>query len=510
MRRDPIRAARLDGLASRKKPLATPAVPAADKPPADKSTDKSTTPKKKELCRGFKRTGECRFGDSCKFEHAASADATAATANPPAAIAMQDPEEDQMGVDLEEFTCGADLGPGCTKIYKTCPSFWVELGKKHNKVFVTPTSCKYCRKIKRENRNNHRAPTMKVDSDGKPVEVVADLTMAAIEPVEDSFFSDIDADDDDAMADYASRFSSDLMMTVDHEEIISEDDIPISFMRRSPLPAKRHRRKACDTCDMSAEMATAIVECTQQAAARKLKSSLEAGELALETQTDAGPLVPESVQIAAETCLHPDVFCPNGYSLVDYVANMYCPACGIKVDVDISTCWESCPKCDKPTESSDDNFADGLDPVEHAAGVQTGAISYTPRMDYIRSTLQKVLDFHIQNLIRSWLMYATLDNLIRHSETQLHANTTLESASTKPWRQLNLTSSWLKPAKQNTASIFDTPRAMLQVDDSADDDPCLTCNEQEHLIIWCRGCNFGECKLCVETRGYLRCLCSAD
>ena len=47
MRRDPNRATRLDGLASRKKPLAAPAAPAADKPPADKSTDKSTITKKK-------------------------------------------------------------------------------------------------------------------------------------------------------------------------------------------------------------------------------------------------------------------------------------------------------------------------------------------------------------------------------------------------------------------------------------------------------------------------------
>jgi hypothetical protein len=53
----------------------------------------------------------------------------------------------------------------------------------------------------------------------------------------------MDADDDDAMADYASRFYSDLMMTVDHEEVLSEDDIPISLMRRSPLPAERYRRK---------------------------------------------------------------------------------------------------------------------------------------------------------------------------------------------------------------------------------------------------------------------------
>ena len=127
-------------------------------------------------------------------------------------------------------------------------------------------------------------------------------------------------------------------------------------------------------------------------------------------------------------------------------------------------------------------------------------------MAFIRSTLQKVLDFHMQNLVRSW-QYATLDKRIWHPDAQQqHANTTLESAPARPWRLLNRTSSWLKPAKQNTASIFDTPRTMLQ----ACNNLCLTCNEQEHLIIWCRGCNFGECKLCVDTRGYLRCLCSVD
>ena len=112
--------------------------------------------------------------------------------------------------------------------------------------------------------------------------------MAADEPTDEPFFSDLDTDNDDAMADYASRFFADLMMTVGPGEAISEDDMPISRMRRSPLPVERHRRRTCDTCDMSAETTTAIVECTQQAAARKLKSSLEAGELALETRAGAG------------------------------------------------------------------------------------------------------------------------------------------------------------------------------------------------------------------------------
>ena len=40
--------------------------------------------------------------------------------------------------------------------------------------------------------------------------------------------------------------------------------------------------------------------------------------------------------------------------------------------------------------------------------------------------------------------------------------------------------------------------------------PCLTCNSHEHSIIWCRVCNFGECTLCVDARGYLHCLCSVN
>ena len=55
MRRDPNRAVRLNGLASRNKPSAAPAAPAADKPP-----NESTTLKKKDLCRTFKSTGKLR------------------------------------------------------------------------------------------------------------------------------------------------------------------------------------------------------------------------------------------------------------------------------------------------------------------------------------------------------------------------------------------------------------------------------------------------------------------
>ena len=156
-----------------------------------KPTDGSTAgkPKKKSLCGTFKRTGECRFGDSCKFGHTVSADTPTPATNLPAAVAMQDPEEDQMGVDLEEFTCGANLGPGCTKTFKTCPSFWTELGKERHTAFVTPNSCRYCRKIK---RGNHRRPNAKVDSDGKPIAELADLAMAANEPTDEPFFSDLD------------------------------------------------------------------------------------------------------------------------------------------------------------------------------------------------------------------------------------------------------------------------------------------------------------------------------
>ena len=133
-------------------------------------------------CRTFKSTGVCKFGEFCRFDNAASADTPAAAANLPAAVAMQDPEEDQMGIDLEEFACGAGLGPGCAKTYKTCPLFWVKLGKKHKKAFVNPNSCRYCRKIKRENRNNHRNANMKADSDDSPVARVAVLVMAAVGP----------------------------------------------------------------------------------------------------------------------------------------------------------------------------------------------------------------------------------------------------------------------------------------------------------------------------------------
>ena len=44
----------------------------------------------------------------------------------------------------------------------------------------------------------------------------------------------------------------------------------------------------CDACDMSMEMAEAIVECEQQNAACKLKASLEAAELALANRAGAG------------------------------------------------------------------------------------------------------------------------------------------------------------------------------------------------------------------------------
>ena len=72
------------------------------------------------------------------------------------------------------------------------------------------------------------------------------------------------------------------------------------------------------------------------------------------------------------------------------------------------------------------------DPIARAAGIHIGMTSYTSRMAYIRSTLQKILDFHMWNLVRLW-QYATLDNRIWHPEpayctAQQHANTTLEPA----------------------------------------------------------------------------------
>ena len=62
------------------------------------------------------------------------------------------------------------------------------------------------------------------------------------------------------------------------------------------LPCENHAVKSdttlkapgCDTCDMSVEMAEAIVECEQQNAACKLKAGLEAVELTLENRASAG------------------------------------------------------------------------------------------------------------------------------------------------------------------------------------------------------------------------------
>jgi hypothetical protein len=73
------------------------------------------------------------------------------------------------------------------------------------------------------------------------------------------------------------------------------------------------------------------------------------------------------------------------------------------------------------------------DPIARAAGIHAGMTSYTPRMAYIRSTLQKILDFHMRNLVRSW-KYATLDNWMKYPEpayctAQQHANTSYSGIS---------------------------------------------------------------------------------
>ena len=60
-------------------------------------------------------------------------------------------------------------------------------------------------------------------------------------------------------------------------------------------------------------------------------------------QTAPGHLL--QAEIANEVCLHPDLLCPSGYSLVDYVENIHCPVCKAKVDVDVSSCTESCSGC---------------------------------------------------------------------------------------------------------------------------------------------------------------------
>ena len=61
-------------------------------------------------------------------------------------------------------------------------------------------------------------------------------------------------------------------------------------------------------------------------------------------------------------------------------------------------------------DDEDASWADCYpDPIVRAAGIHTGMTSYTPRMACNRSTLQKILGFHMRNLVRSW-QYATLDN----------------------------------------------------------------------------------------------------
>ena len=56
-------------------------------------------------------------------------------------------------------------------------------------------------------------------------------------------------------------------------------------------------------------------------------------------QTAPGHLL--QAEVANEVCLHPDLLCPSGYSLVDYVENIHCPVCKAKVDIDVSPCTES-------------------------------------------------------------------------------------------------------------------------------------------------------------------------
>ena len=90
------------------------------------------------------------------------------------------------------------------------PSFWTALGLKQHKAFVTPTSCKYCRAIKRANWKANRRTTTKVDADGNPIEEVAALAMAADdagdpdlfsqEPLTEPLLIDLDAGDDDAIS----------------------------------------------------------------------------------------------------------------------------------------------------------------------------------------------------------------------------------------------------------------------------------------------------------------------
>ena len=44
-------------------------------------------------------------------------------------------------------------------------------------------------------------------------------------------------------------------------------------------------------------------------------------------------------------CKHPDVFCPNGYPVIDFVNNVWCDSCGLKIEsrlLDHATCDEEC------------------------------------------------------------------------------------------------------------------------------------------------------------------------
>ena len=64
--------------------------------------------------------------------------------------------------------------PGSSE-HRTCPSFWIELGKKQNKDCVTPTACRYGRKRKKELRNGHT--NANIDNNARPVRHVAVLAM---------------------------------------------------------------------------------------------------------------------------------------------------------------------------------------------------------------------------------------------------------------------------------------------------------------------------------------------
>lgn len=618
MRRDPSRAVRLD---SRQQTPATPSAaepptPAAPKTPPAAPAGAPKPKKPKGPCRAFASTGECRFGANCRFGHDADTAAKpAATANLPAAVAMQDPEEDQMGPDLTEFTCGACLGPGCAATFKTCPSFWTALGLKQHKAYVTPNACKYCRTIKRANFNANRRVNTKVDADGKPVEEVAALAMAADntgepaqEPLTEPFLIDLDADDEDAMADYASRFYSELMMTVETDgapaEVVKpECTHPEFFCPAGYLIVDYVEHAYCSICDERVDLESAgyCFEAEAHSPCKHQRSPEPTSSDELEGFDSVA--IPSEFGDTWEELSSP---CPyiNRPPENDQVGVVSAADLAQLVDICASGNFNEIPGPEVHDQGADiRSIMEARDKLHfhgapsHSLGAGIGAPSHSLIKDPVSSLIasgnyvevpipdslaftdaeracmdirelnaamaspepESEDDLPISRMKRSPLPVNRHRSKGKRSAAD-HApvcgNNTLASpttASTKPttsWLteyaaaarvrnthlaamaairnthrshvpKLNLASSWMNagsPTHQKLpfgfkgmAATFSTPREIdLMTIDRSDGELCMTCNGQGQPIIWCRGCNYGECELCVGARGYLQCLCSVD